>query len=68
MLSGVPVRPADIVMGDGSGVVVIPGCDADRVVELAEQIARREAAMAARLRDGVTVSKVLGESYEDMLK
>jgi 4-hydroxy-4-methyl-2-oxoglutarate aldolase len=67
-LAGVRVRPADIVMGDGSGVVVIPACDVGRVVEQAEQIARREAAMAARLRDGASVGKVLGESYEDMLK
>lgn len=68
MLAGVAVRPADIVMADGSGTVVIPAAEAGRVVRAAEQISRREQTMAARLRDGVTVSEVLGQSYEDMLR
>ncbi len=66
-LAGVPVCPGDIVMADGSGVVVIPAADASRVARAAERIAGREAAMAARLRAGVPVTEVLGESYEDML-
>jgi 4-hydroxy-4-methyl-2-oxoglutarate aldolase len=67
-LAGVPVSPGDIVMADGSGVVVLPAADAERVVERAEQIARREQAMQAKLHAGEAVSAVLGASYEDMLK
>lgn len=66
-LDGVPVRPGDLVMADGSGVVVVPAEKAEAVVARAEQIARREAAMQDRLRQGDTVSQVLGASYEQML-
>ncbi len=68
MLAGVPVCPGDIVLADGSGVVVIPAAHASRVAQAAERIAGREATMAARLREGVPVSEVLGEPYEDMLE
>jgi 4-hydroxy-4-methyl-2-oxoglutarate aldolase len=67
-LAGIAVNPGDIVMADGSGVVVLPAADAPRVVERAEQIARRERAMQTRLQAGDSVSEVLGASYEDMLK
>lgn len=66
-LAGVTVRPGDIVMADGSGVVVVPVDRAEEVVARAEQIARREAAMQERLRKGDSVSQVLGASYEHML-
>ena len=66
-LEGIAVRPGDIVMADGSGVVVVPADRAGEVVTRAEQIARREAAMQDRLRKGDTVSEVLGASYEHML-
>lgn len=66
-LVGVPVRPGDVVMADGSGVVVVPIDDAERVVAQAERIARREAAMAERLRAGESVTEVMGASYEHML-
>jgi 4-hydroxy-4-methyl-2-oxoglutarate aldolase len=68
MLAGVPVHPGDVVVADGSGVVVVPAADVGRVVQAAERIAGREATMAARLREGVPVSQVLGERYEDMLE
>lgn len=67
-LSGVAVHPGDIVMADGSGVAVLAAGEAERVVERAEQIARREQAMQERLRAGDRVSEVLGASYEHMLK
>jgi 4-hydroxy-4-methyl-2-oxoglutarate aldolase len=67
-LAGIAVHPGDIVMADGSGVVVLPAAEAARVVERAEQIARREQAMQTRLKAGDQVSVVLGASYEQMLK
>lgn len=67
-LAGIPVAPGDIVMADGSGVVVIPAARAEAVVERAEQIAAREQAMQARLQAGDPVSAVLGAAYEHMLR
>jgi 4-hydroxy-4-methyl-2-oxoglutarate aldolase len=61
------VHPGDLILADGSGVVVVPVEDAERILETAERIASREAGMAADLRAGTPVSHVLGGSYEDML-
>lgn len=66
-LAGVPVSPGDIVMADGSGVVVVPAEVAEAVAAHAERIASREAAMAGRLRAGASVGEVMGASYEHML-
>lgn len=67
-LAGITVNPGDVVAADGSGVLVIPADDADRVARRAEDIARREAAMLASLRSGAAVSEVLGASYEHLLR
>lgn len=67
-LCGVAVAPGDLIIADGSGVVVIPKAEAGAVIEAAEGIARQEAAMADAVRSGVPVSKVMGGAYEDMLK
>lgn len=66
-LAGTRVSAGDIVIADGSGVVVLAADQAERVVVRAEAIAAREARMQADLRAGVPVSQVLGGSYEDML-
>ena len=61
------VHPGDLILADGSGIVVLPAGDAERIVETAERIVAREARMAADLRAGAPVSHVLDASYEDML-
>jgi regulator of RNase E activity RraA len=66
-VGSVRVAPGDVVMADGSGVVVLPAAQAERVVAAAERIAEREQRMQADLRAGTPVSQVLGRSYEDML-
>lgn len=66
-LAGVPVNPGDLVLADGSGVVVLRAHQAARVLAKAEGIAAREAQMQADLRAGTSVSNVLGRAYEDML-
>lgn len=66
-IAGVTVRPGDIVMADGSGVVRILASRAADVVEKAEDIAVRERDMQQALQAGTKVSKVLSGDYELML-
>jgi regulator of RNase E activity RraA len=66
-ISGVRVRTGDVVIGDASGVVIVP---ADRLVEtarIAESFARRESAMQDGLRRGLSPSEVMGAEYQEML-
>ena len=64
----VVVHAGDYVMADGSGVVFIREADIERVLEAAEAIAAREAAMAKTILAGQPVSEVMGASYEHLLK
>jgi regulator of RNase E activity RraA len=63
-IAGVTVRPGDLVVADGSGIVFIPAADAERVVAAASRIAHREAAMAAAIDAGRPISAVMGADYE----
>jgi regulator of RNase E activity RraA len=67
-IGDVTVTPGDVVIADASGVVFIAQGDLNRVLEAAEAIAAREAAMAAALRKGEAISQVMGANYEHMLK
>ncbi len=67
VIGGVDVKPGDLVIADGSGVVFIDAARADDVLTLAEAIAAREAALAAAVRNGAPVSEVLDGTYETML-
>ena len=64
----VAVNPGDYVVADGSGVAFIKPEDVERVLEAAEMIAAREAAMAQALREGRPITEVMGANYEHMLK
>jgi 4-hydroxy-4-methyl-2-oxoglutarate aldolase len=61
------VAPGDYVLADSSCVVFVKADDIDRVVEEAERIAAREAAMAKAARDGEAMSTVMGADYERLL-
>src|SRR6266852_5534829 len=63
---GISVQPGDLVIADWSGVVFIPALQAGEVLDVAEEIAAREAAMAAAVREGKPPSEVMGASYERM--
>lgn len=67
-IGGVEVRPGDYVLADGSGVVFVPAANIARVLDAAETIAAREAAMARDVEAGQPVSQVMGAAYEHMLK
>jgi len=65
---GIAVNAGDYVIGDRSGVVFIAAMDIDRVLEAAETISGREAAMAKALLEGKPPSEVMSGNYEHMLK
>jgi regulator of RNase E activity RraA len=67
-IGSVTVYPGDYVIADGSGVVFIRAEDIEQVLEVAEFIAAREAAMAEALRAGSPITEVMGANYEHMLK
>ncbi len=64
----VAVQPGDYVIADASGVAFIPAADVERVLDAAEAIAGREAAMAKALLTGTPISTVMGADYEHMLR
>lgn len=64
----VRVAAGDLVIADASGVAFIPAADVDRVLDAAETIASREAAMAKALLAGTPIPQVMGGDYEFMLR
>jgi regulator of RNase E activity RraA len=55
----VQVHPGDLVIADGSGVVFVQAAEAERVLEVAEQISARESAMADAIRAGESLVDVM---------
>lgn len=66
-VGGIEVKPGDLVIADGSGVVFVPTDRAPEVVSTAETIAATEAKMAEAVRAGTSVVEVMGANYESML-
>jgi 4-hydroxy-4-methyl-2-oxoglutarate aldolase len=66
-IGSLTVRSGDLVLADGTAVVVIPAEQAATVLDQAERIAARESAMAEEIRGGADLPQVLGIGYEDML-
>lgn len=57
--AGVQVRPNDLIVADGSGVVVIPQEKVAEVIATATELADREAEMADEIRAGKSILDVL---------
>ena len=67
--AGVEVKPGDLVMGDHSGVVIVPWEHIDKVLEKAEALCDKEECMIQDLRSGMSMLEVdLKYNYEKMLK
>jgi 4-hydroxy-4-methyl-2-oxoglutarate aldolase len=64
----VRVCAGDYVIADRSDVVFIAAADIERVLEAAEMIFAREAAMTKALLEGTPISQVMGANYENMLQ
>lgn len=68
-VGGVQVRPGDWIIGDGSGVVVIPQEHLEEVARASEAIVDREEKMAEMVRQGKSIHEAMGEGgYERMLE
>jgi len=67
-IKGIPVKPGDYAIADGSGVIFISAENIERVLATAEEIFAREAAMAQALREGKPITEVMGANYENMLR
>jgi 4-hydroxy-4-methyl-2-oxoglutarate aldolase len=67
-IGGITVNPGDYALADSSAVVFVAAAEAARVIDAAETIAGREAAMAEALRAGRRITEVMGAAYEHMLK
>lgn len=57
-IGGVFVTPGDIVVADGSGVVVVPRAEARRVAEIARDLVRVESEMCAQIDLGKSMKDV----------
>src|SRR5215469_10288561 len=68
LVGNIPVAPGDYVVADASAVVFVTRTEIRQVLEAAEAIARREAAMVQALAEGKRISEVMGASYEKMLE
>ena len=66
--AGVQCRPGDLVIADGSGVVIIPKEKEEEVITAAEAIYQKEQEMAAGIRKGHSGLEMLQKlGYEQML-
>jgi len=63
----VKVEPGDYVIADRSAVIFIAAAYIARVLDAAETIAAKEAAMAKALMAGEPISQVMAADYEHML-
>ena len=64
----VGVRPGDYVLADQSAVIFIAAADIERVLDAAETIVAKEAAMAKAILSGTPIGQVMGGNYEHMLE
>lgn len=64
----VTVQPGDYLLADRSAVIVIAASEIERVLEAAETIVAKEAAMAKAILAGTPIGEVMGGNYEHMLE
>jgi len=67
-IGSMTVEAGDYVLADGSAVVFIRARDVEQVLDAAESIVAKEAAMAKAILAGTPISQVMGGNYEHMLK
>ncbi len=61
-LSDIPVMPGDIILGDDTGVVVVPSDKAEQVMEIAEMIENKEQLIYSLVAKGMTLKEARKET------
>ncbi|MGH2519628.1 MAG: RraA family protein [Chloroflexota bacterium] len=64
---GVTVKPGDLVLADGSGVVFLAAERAEEIVAAAEEIGARERAITAAVIAGRPLAEAMGANYEQLI-
>ena len=64
----VTVEPGDYVLADRSAVLCISAAQIEQVLQAAEMIVAKEAAMAKAILSGTSIGEVMGGQYEHMLE
>lgn len=64
----VMVQPGDYLLADRSAVIVIAASRIEQVLDAAETIVAKEAAMAKAILAGTPIGEVMGGNYEQMLE
>jgi regulator of RNase E activity RraA len=54
-VSGVQVKPGDIILGDDSGAIAIPAERLGQVIEVAEEIFKKEEAISNKITQGISL-------------
>ncbi len=60
-IDGVDVAPGDIICADGTGAVCLPSARAEEITEMAEILARDDAAAVEDLRAGLTFTQAMAK-------
>lgn len=60
-IDGVTVAPGDMMVGDGTGLVVLPQARAEEITALAEEFARDDAAAVKDLQAGLTFTEAMAK-------
>ena len=66
-VAGVDVSENDYVIADNCGTVFVPHAHIEQVLDLAERINRRQAAMVLAVRAGRSVAEVMHDSHFDAI-
>ena len=61
-VSGIQVKPGDILLGDDTGALVVPHEHAEMVLAVAKDIAAKEAEIEAALHAGATLKDARGQA------
>lgn len=61
-ISGVQVKPGDVVVGDETGVLVIPIERAEEILSVAQEIAQKEAIIEEAIKNGATLREARAKS------
>lgn len=67
-IAGVRIQPGDWIVGDATGIVVVPADRIEDVVAVAGRLYEHEARLRDRIVAGEPASGVLGASYESLLQ